>query len=485
MKKLLISLLCFSFVFCTACGGNTDSSVSDSAADSESARPASEDEPTDSADSTDSTDSADSDDDSLAGKAQEIVSALLQAPDPLAFIPEGMLPENMAYDALPVSDFTKDVSVSKIGVTGAGKQMNVLYDGLSIAQTVMTGMDVVFSAAAAIVEAYQQFIDENPEDYDLFTGTAGGFSVRISVSDTQSSLLAGNSAVSAELSAGAEGNRCRVQLTDGAALLCEYDDDSLTFGIKATVAGAGLVEQIRFERVGEITWGYLHEFLGTEGLNLINTCGVICFDENYTTVVSDKRETVDLLINGSMEVYESETGRYIGGEIAETVKVANYDTYWLPLGVVSGINSVRVSDEANDANPDTIFLNGSDVPLESKTVGGLGLTMLSRRFDVEMRDMNYFVRTTEDGKTKTEKTKTSVPMLFVQRDQTDDFSEDITEVNTSLFTVAPALPSYLPVLSGLFEELQPVFLEIKEEVTREEIIGYIGEPDEFFAQAEA
>lgn len=125
----------------------------------------------------------------------------------------------------------------------------------------------------------------------------------------------------------------------------------------------------------------------------------------------------------------------IGSEVTETVKLADYDTYWFPLASVGGMSSIRVTedDDENDNNsfqPHTVYVNGSASPFSYKTVGGFTVRNPSRRFDIEMKEVWYIVAEQDgNGGTSYTKEEALVPMLFVQTDQTDTFSTDVAERN--------------------------------------------------------
>lgn len=292
-----------------------------------------------------------------------------------------MYPENMSYSQAPVTDFTDFVNVSSINKKFVGKQLNVLYDGLT----------------------------------------------------------------------------------------------SMAKAVKTVVEGVGNIKQIQFAKSQDGVTGYMHEYTGTESKNL-KTSAVISSNAVKTVIMSNKRESDDLLIDGYEEVYNSATGEYIGGEVCETVKAADYDTLWLGLKSVEGINSVKILPENNGLNADTVFINGSGTPLVAKLVGGISLKTASRRYDIEMKDVWYVVKTEVDGEISYDKIKTQIPMLFVQSDNTLTFSEDFIEKNPE---TAATLPSVMAVTSE-YESLQVLFKTVREKIAFADIISYIGEKNAFF-----
>ncbi|MDE7463519.1 MAG: MBG domain-containing protein [Clostridiales bacterium] len=416
--------------------------------------------------------------------ALSIINALVEKPEPWSFLPDAFAPENMAYAQMPVSGldgFATSVSVSQIAKRSIGKQFNVLYEGLCDAASTINKIDGVYNIAAAIAEAYQTFINNNPDDYATFEGEVGGFKIKIVLDGTKSTLLAGNSTVNIELGydSNTQARTGRVQITGGVAVKYTATENYLKFAVKTTVAGVGNLKQIEFARDSGLVAGYFREFTGTESKNL-KTTGVITSTAQTTIIMSNKRETEDMAITGYEEVYSSVTGEYIGGRVEETVKVVNYDTLWLHLADVQGFNSVRVEDKSNGLNLDSVYVNGQNTTFETKNVS---LINPSRRFDIEMKEVWYVVAETADGKTEYKSVKTLIPMLFVQTEQTKDFAADVEKENSYMTNIA--LPTAkIATVNADYDRLKDLFDGVKEEVTYADIDTYIGDKNEFFNKAE-
>lgn len=417
---------------------------------------------------------------SVTTVASEIVNSLLDKPDPWSFLPEAFSHENMAYANLPVNDFTSFVNVSSIGDKIIGKQFNVLYEGLTDAASLLGYVDNVYAVGATIADLYQTYINKNPDDHKQFSGEAGGFKFRITLDGEKSELLAGNSAVSIELTYdnATKARTGRIQLTDGMAVKYQSSDDYLKFAVKATISGVGNLKQIEFARTDGAVAGYMYEYTGTENNNL-KTSAVIASNSIKTVITSNKREADDLKINYYEEVYDSKTGKFIGGEVNETVSKIVYDTLWFMLPAVSGFNTVKAEPDQNGMNTDTIYLNGNGTAIKTKLVGGLSLKATSRRYDIEMKDVWYVTaETSENGKTKYKTVKCSIPMLCVQVEQTSTFGSDFKEKNTNM-TVEPVLPSFIRITED-YEKMGNFFNEIKENVTYADITAYIGAKNSYF-----
>ena len=104
----------------------------------------------------------------------------------------------------------------------------------------------------------------------------------------------------------------------------------------------------------------------------------------------------------------------------------------------------------------------------AKKVGGFSLKTASRRFDIELRTQYYYVPA-EDG--SFEKVEVKVPMLFVQAEQYESFVSDMKSANKVNVTVSAP---HLTLLQAEYAVRVDAFIEMKDNITVEFILGYIG-----------
>ncbi|MBQ9729220.1 MAG: hypothetical protein IJV80_00205, partial [Clostridia bacterium] len=152
------------------------------------------------------------------------------------------------------------------------------------------------------------------------------------------------------------------------------------------------------------------------------------------------------------------------------------------LSSVSGLNSVKVVlGEKNGLNADSIYVNGSAELFQTMKIGGFGLDTLSRRYDVEMKTVYYVKAVQDEGETKYETVKTSIPMLFVQTKTFSDLGENVLEKNEGAFAAEPTVSSGLSVVAlERFETLKALFDEIQT-ITYQDLVQFIGTKNPFFA----
>ena len=105
-------------------------------------------------------------------------------------------------------------------------------------------------------------------------------------------------------------------------------------------------------------------------------------------------------------------------------------------------------------------------------MGGFGLTMLSRRFDIEFRTQYFYSydATTEEYTQHA----VQVPMFFVQEEHLETVVSDVKSTNSINITLDIATAD-LEKIQADYKKYVDIFIANKELVTEEVIIAYIGE----------
>ena len=417
--------------------------------------------------------------------AKDTLNILLDRPDPWSFMPEAFAKENLAYSSNPTKDFTNFVSVSSVNKKFMGKQMYVLWDGVRGMESLLEKFDIVYAVGETIASVYQAFINDNPEDYAEWVGEAAGFKVKIVLNGKQYTMLAGNEVFSLELFADADTNlyKGRIQLAnDSGVLNYEMKDNYLKFNIGLTISGVMTMRQVEFVRDDDTVAGYFYQYLGLESA-AVKTSAVIAFNSDYAIVMSAKRESDDLIIEGYEEVYSAKTGEFISAEVLETNKLVEFDTYWVNAFDVSGISSIKAVENDNVAlhkNHHDVYINGESTTFVPKYNSILGVPT-SRKFDIEMRTVYYVTKVTDGDKIKYELLETEIPMVFVQVEAVDGFGKDAMKENENVFATQPTLPTQkIQLATTNFNSLKSLLDEIKEQLTYQELVNQLGTKDSFF-----
>ena len=422
----------------------------------------------------------------LLGKAKEVIDKIMKRPDPWSFLPEAFREESLACSSNPSVNFSTSSSVSNINDKFMGKQMHVLWEGVQGANLLLEKFDVVYAVGETIASAYQNFINDNSEDYAEWSGSVAGFKIKIVLLGQQSKMLVGNNSFALELFADSENNtyKGRIEVLNSGIINYEMTDDSLRFNLSLSIKGALYMKQIDFNRDDDVVTGYYHEYVGIKSVAK-KTSATIMFDNEYAIVTSAKRESDDLLIEGYEEVYSSKTGKFLSAEVIETNKLVDFDTYWVSLKDVSGINSVKTVENGNiepNKNNYDVYVNGAASVFAPK-YNKLLFVETSRRFDIEMKDVYYLVATKNGNKISYEVVETKIPMLFIQKDAVSDFGSEAKEMNKSVFTQQPTLPvSKLEIASEYIEKNINTLKTLKEQLGYDELVAQIGIKDSFFTE---
>ncbi len=414
---------------------------------------------------------------SLTQTAKDVVARFFQARlDIWEFVPESLKPENMVSDNVPTDFNTNFVNVSSIGKKAIGKQLNVVYDIFNRIESLSEKVELVFEVQDTIVNLYQTFINDNPDNYASFTHNGDRFDFKIELTDDTNTLLVGlkagvQAAVELSYEKDSEETSARIQLSDSNVLRYESSPTHL----KAALDIVNLAMwQVEFDVNDDVVDGKLYEFYGTAAKN-IKTVAEYHKTADYTYILGDKRESDDLKIEGTLEAYDNATGQLVGSKVKETVKLVDFDTQWFNLWEVTGINSIKKVDEENKLNADTIYINGSATPIKTKLIGGLSVDALSRRFDIEFKEVWYF-QTGTDG--KPEKVKTEIPMLFIQQDNIETFDDDFLDENKVTVHLNTKLGH--TAVAAAYDQYVANYAADKQLVTREEITAFIGTKNSFF-----
>lgn len=405
----------------------------------------------------------------LTQLSNSVVSSLLNIPDPWEFLPESFALENKVYSGANIDFANNYVDVNNIPKMGVGKQMNVVYSTLLDVEKALSNLRTFYASMNTVVNLYQDFINSNPDNYANYEAELGDFTFQILLNDKDYKMTINYKSVIIELMYTKENKQCagRIQLTNSNVIKYEMLDNSLTIGVSIFNTA---MTKLHFERNSQnLVEGYVYEFYGTETKN-IKTTALIKVDKDYTTIISNKRETDDLVIEGYMEVYDNKTSNLVGAQVKETVKNINYDTKWYNIFDITEITNIKVTDEQNSLNANTIYINNNIEPIKTKAVGGVSLKTASRRFDIEMKDMYFYTYNTETE--EYDEVKINIPMLFVQSDFVDSFTKDFNEKNkvTANINISTSQKEYF---NAEYETCIDNYLELKENLTYSDIVNFI------------
>ena len=227
--------------------------------------------------------------------------------------------------------------------------------------------------------------------------------------------------------------------------------------------------------------GYLYESLDAE-VTQFGTTALLQWDGTQDGTVAIAGENGDFMLGAEgrvVEMYSAATGKYIAGKVYEE-SIGNYNTYWFPIESVSGVTSVKAEKNSGISvqNPHKIYINGSSEQFHAKKVGGFGADTLSRRYDIEMKTVYYYVY--DAAQKEFEKIKCEIPMMFVQEECLGSFADDVAGANEGLSLTITVLSEDIGALDDYYETLLPAYNEIAALVSPEDVITFIGEKNSYF-----
>lgn len=400
--------------------------------------------------------------------------------------PFSMIPETMSLDYSNnliqpnggVYDFSSNVNVSAIKYGGFGEQWNMVNSNINQSKTFFNALAVVETISSGISVAFNNYIDGNPSDTSSYTFKEGIYNVTIKFEDGVILLVLDYSAnfpvfgqqtaqIYLDYNIETLQRTCRIQLGDANALKYEINKNSYNFGIRYLGVRRAYFEIEK--KADNSVEGAIFEFIGIDEKVSVSSSAQFLITKDYVSVVGNKAGGMIGFTGYINELYSTSTGKLLSYEVREELSSITYNTLWFNLSDVSGITSIR-QETVDDKLVN--YLNGSNQAFVTKKVGGLGLKMLSRRFDIELRTQYfYYYDSANDAYVEV---ASSVPMLFVQEENLSTFSADVKSVNSSVTASVTLNNDDLTKVQQDYDTMIDIFITNKENVKAEDILTYIG-----------
>ena len=401
--------------------------------------------------------------------------------NPYSYIPETMRPTysaNLISSSDAISDYSDFVNISAIPSHGFGEQWNMILKNIQESTTFFNVLSAVEAVSASSVTIFNNYLDNNTSDTANHTFKDGIYNVTIKfdgnlmlyVLDYTATLpVLGEQSVQIALSMELDSaeKSVRIQLGDANALRYTIKENSYEFAIKYLGVRRAYFSVAR--DANDNVTGHIYEILTASGVEL-KSAADFYITEDYVTAVGNKADGMLGFTGYISETYDKSNGRLIGYEVQETLSAITYNTVWLDLDLFSGLQSIKYQEAVGDT-PAKFFINGSSAPFATKNVGGIGLKMLSRRFDIEFRTQ-YFYSYNSDTEEYTE-IKLSVPMLFIQEENYETFEDDFESTNNVAVELNVNNTDFNKMLSDYDTYIEP-FIASKEAITSETIVNFIG-----------
>ena len=402
---------------------------------------------------------------------------------PYSYIPEEVTPgysDNLVVEANVVSNYDSFVSKTNIESKGFGEQWNMVTENLDQSQTFFTVLNSLESIMSLSIVAFNNYLDENPEETAHHTFVNGIYSVTIDFNDdvmlyvldySATLPVLGQQTVQIYMSMDVEtkDKEVRIQLGDANVMYYELTDSSYEFAIKYLGVRKAYFS-IEEDDDGNIE-GHISEYLTYSGIGL-KSAASFYITEDYVTVIGNKAGGLPGFAGTICELYDTKTGKLVAYKVLETLSSITYQTIWFDMSDISGINSIKYvpKTESTDAK---FYVNNLTSAWEARKVGGLSTKMLSRRYDIEFRNQ-YFYSYDQTNKVYN-KVSVSVPMMFVQEEFLSTFTADVNNTNSSVNASISLSSSKIEKLQSEYTKHLDPFMTYKETITEDYIVSFIGD----------
>ena len=410
-----------------------------------------------------------------ANLANKVIGAFGSVPNMWEFLPESFAKENRVTSFKAPIDYSSFVNVSAIPTNGMGKQLNMVYGLFSKMDTASNYINTVYGSMNIIKSLYTAFLDEEPEDYQSFTASAGAFNFTITLDGDEYKLSASFTSVSITLfsNVDTESYGAIVRLSDTNVLKYTVEDGKVRLALNVLNASSTLIEFTKDS--SDNTVAKIYEYLTVGGLDVVSSSAMLYVGDTYTTIIGTKGDFIVGSDGRNCEIYDNSTGLLVGTEVKESTSLYSFNTYWFPLCKLNGVTSIKKTDEENkeNKNPDTVFINASEDALVTvKFGGGLFDNIIkknSRAFDIEFKKMYFFNYDEATGEYSS--IELEIPMLFVQEEKYSSFENDFKSANNITVSLNVKAAD-LGAISYAYDSILPIYNEVKEAVSREDIIEY-------------
>lgn len=423
--------------------------------------------------------------------------------DPYSYIPDTLLQDNInnhISNSQTNIDLSNDTSISNIQYGGHGEQWHMVLENIAESERFYSILTLSEIAINSSIVLFNNYLDNNPLDTATHTLNETDYTAKINFNND---LLVYTLQYKTSLSIPLFGEitpqidmtydiktlekTVRIQLSENNAMKYIVTDNSYEFGLQygiEKISRKALFQIYRDEESGEIN-GHIYEYVQYEDKDLLPACADFYINDEYTSVVGNKAAGLVGFKGYINELYATDEGKLLGYEVRETLTIlgvsGQYNTLWLNLNNISGINSIRAIENENNTgtyankNPHDIYLNGSTSIFEPTYNTKFGVNT-SRKYDIELRKQ-YFYCYIEGKFTEYEM---NIPMMFIQADNDkdtnfSDFPGDI--LSKSGINASVNLESkHIDKIQTDYAELIDIFIENKDSTNSDTISSFIDKP---------
>ena len=376
-------------------------------------------------------------------KMKEYLSTLVSTltSDPYSYIPSAMRPSykpNLVNTSDISYNFSNFTNVSSIKYGGFGEEWNMVIDNISQSELFyasLSGIEVIVNSSVALFNNYFDKNTSSDASYEIKEGTYNAsinyknnkLTYNLEYNTGYDIKWIGTIKPKIEMSLDTKTFEkvCKITLTENNILKYIVNDNSYKFYIKYGIDNVSRKALFEINKLsnGE-TEGHIYEFIKAKDTNLVSSCADFYINDEYATVVGNKASGILGFKGYINELYKVSTGKLLGYEVKETLKVfgieGEYNTLWFNLSDIKGINSVKMIKKTEESesglNTHDVYVNNDskvfDVAYNTKF-----LVKTSRKYDIELRKQYFYSKNSEN---KLVENLVNVPMMFIQADNSKD-----------------------------------------------------------------
>jgi len=390
------------------------------------------------------------------------------------YIPDAMkYSSNLANPSSINYDFTNFVNVSDINYGGFGEQWNMVTENLMDADKMLSVINkansfiqvccntlVNYYGSDTCDEINYSIDNDNYQASVELASLTGPFVLTFKLKKGITIPLFGSVTPEITYTITTTKTIISVKLSETNKLRYEKDDDHLIVALEYGIAAGNRTSYISFEKKSDgSTEGHLYEYLTLKGKDCVNSCADFYITDEYVSAIGNKASGITGMDCYICEVYNTSEGKLLGYEVREEKSLASFDTLWFNLSDVSGFTNVKVTE-------DGVYVN------DSETVFKVKKNLTTRRYDIELRK-RYFFEYNEETKEYIQH-EVEIPMLFIQEDNFDTYSEDVTNSNSYITSSSVILDEDdLNEIKSDYDAFVPEFKTNKELIDSDYIVEFI------------
>lgn len=357
--------------------------------------------------------------------------------DPINYLPDSMWPGANLVEAYQTNiNFTNFVDTGSIPHGAHGDQWNMVIENIAKAYQFIDYLDIVIGMKDATLIPFKEYLILNPATSGTYATTLQEiYNVTINYDSEHityellfehemEGLGSEDATIELTYDLTTDEKVGLIHLSETNVLRYVVRENHYEFGV-AYLGASGAFFEINENPVDGTISGSVYEYGDITYLLSNGSSAQFFIDDQYVSVIGDRADGMILTAGVINELYLVENGLLLGYEVLED-SIYDYESIWLSLDQLLGINSIKVTDHISiSGNPNAIYINGSDETFATKTMPDF--LDASRRYDIEMRNQHLYYMENDQLMHAVRE----IPMFFVQEEVLDSVISDVLDENSN------------------------------------------------------